>query len=74
MYQRGEGVEQDYSEAVRWFRLAAEQGDPDAQYNLATMYDQGRGVPQDPAAAMKWWRLAAEQGHLAARIAVDWRE
>ena len=37
MYYNGEGVPQDYAEAVRWFRLAAEQGDADAQYNLGVM-------------------------------------
>ena len=27
MYDNGEGVPQDYAEAVKWYRLAAEQGD-----------------------------------------------
>ena len=27
MYDNGEGVPQDYKEAVKWYRLAAEQGD-----------------------------------------------
>ena len=31
MYADGDGVPQDYAEAVRWFRLAAEQGNVDAQ-------------------------------------------
>ena len=26
-YSNGRGVEQDYAEAVKWYRLAAEQGD-----------------------------------------------
>ena len=34
MYDNGEGVPQDYAEAVKWYRLAAEQGDARAQYNL----------------------------------------
>ena len=33
-----EGVEQDYVEAVKWYRLAAEQGNADAQYNLGVAY------------------------------------
>ncbi|NDH33360.1 MAG: sel1 repeat family protein, partial [Betaproteobacteria bacterium] len=41
MYDKGEGVAQDYKEAVRWYLLAAKQGDPDAQYNLALKYDKG---------------------------------
>ena len=38
---RGDGAPQDYKEAVKWYRLAAEQGDANAQYNLGVMYDNG---------------------------------
>jgi len=31
MYFKGQGVPQDYAEAVKWYRLAAEQGDDEAQ-------------------------------------------
>jgi TPR repeat protein len=57
MYEFGQGVSQDYAEAVKWYRLAAEQGIAFAQYNLGGMYRKGRGVPQDNAEAVKWWRL-----------------
>ena len=56
-YDRG-----DYKEAVKWYRLAAEQGDAKAQYYLGAMYDKGQGVPQDHKEAVKWHRLSAEQG------------
>jgi len=63
MYAKGQGVLQDYAEAVRWFRLAAEQGDnTPAQGALGFMYANGRGVPQDYAEAVRWYRMAAEQG------------
>jgi TPR repeat protein len=48
--------------AVKWYRLAAEQGDVSAQINLGLMYDNGQGVIQDYKNAVKWYRLAAEQG------------
>ena len=51
MYDTGVGVAQDAAEAVRWFRLAAEQGDALAQFDLVVMYATGGGVPQDDAAA-----------------------
>jgi hypothetical protein len=52
----------DYKEAVRLYRLSAEQGDPDAQYNLGQFYLRGElGVPQDYKEAVKWYRKAAEQ-------------
>ena len=41
MYDNGEGVPQDYAEAVRWYRLAAEQGNAFAQVNLGVMYANG---------------------------------
>ena len=69
--QTDEGVPQDDAEAVRWYRLAAEQGHADAQSNLGVMYDTGRGVPQDDAEAVRWYRLAAEQGHAIAQRRLD---
>jgi hypothetical protein len=67
MHERGEGVPQDYAEAEKWYRLAAEQGIADARFNLGVMYVEGRGVPQDHAEAVKWYRLAAQQGHARAQ-------
>ena len=52
----------DYKEAVRLYRLSAEQGNADGQYELGRMYFQGQGVPQDYKEAVKWYRLSAEQG------------
>ena len=57
----------DYVEAVKWYRLAAEQGFASAQFNLGIMYEQGKGVPENDAEAVKWFRGAAEQGHAAAQ-------
>ena len=61
MYANGQGVPQDYVQAVKWYRLAADQGYASAQYNLGVMYDNGQGVPQDYVQAVKWYRLAADQ-------------
>ena len=67
MYYNGEGVPQDYVEAVRWYRLAADQGLAAAQLDLGVMYDRGRGVPQDYVEAVRWYRLAVDQGFAAAQ-------
>ena len=67
MYATGEGVPQDDGEAVKWFRLAADQGDVSAQFNLGVMYGAGEGVPQDDGEAVKWYRLAADQGERLGR-------
>ena len=64
----GQGAPQDYTEALQWFRSAADQGNADAQYNLGVMYDEGQGVPQDDTEALQWYRRAADQGNADARF------
>ena len=71
MYDKGEGVPQDYQEAVGWYRKAAEQGDASAQHNLGFMYANGDGVPQDYVQAHKWVNLAASR--TTTRKAEDYR-
>ena len=67
MNENGQGVPQDFAEAAKWYRKAAEQGNNAmAQHDLGRMYTEGRGVPQDYAEAVKWWRKAAEQDHAGA--------
>lgn len=64
MYCAGKvpGIPQDCKEGAKWYRLAADQGDADAQFNLGNLYNDGLGVPQDYKEAAKWYRLAAEKG------------
>ena len=52
-----------YSTSFEQIKLAAEQGDTEAQNTLAGLYSSGRGVEQDHKAALKWYKLAAKQGH-----------
>ena len=62
MYYSGQGVPQNYAEAARLYRLAAEQGDGIAQYSLGLMYYNGQGVPQNYQLAYMWFSLAAAKG------------
>ena len=66
-YYNGKGVTQDYTEAVKWYRKAAEQGNAQAQCNLGYCYKYGKGVTQDYTEAVKWYRKAAEQGNATAQ-------
>ena len=59
MYLTGQGVPQDYKEALRWARPAAEQGEARAQFLVGLMYDLGQAVPQDYVQAHMWYNLAA---------------
>ena len=56
-------IGQDYAEAVKWYRKAAEQGFAGAQLNLGLCYYNGDGVERDYDEAMKWIRKAAEQNY-----------
>ena len=68
-FLRGVDADQrkDYKEAVRLYRLYAEQGHAEAQFNLGFVYDKGKGVPQDDKEAIKWYRLSAKQGYAYAQ-------
>jgi uncharacterized protein len=67
LHNDGERIDQNYSEAVRWYLLAAEQGGVFAQTQLGFMYHLGLGVTQNHAAAVRWYRAAAEQGNAHAQ-------
>jgi len=71
-YASGEGVNKDFQEAVKWFRMAAEQNDKQAQFNLGACYAFGHGVTQNNNEAVKWYRLAAEKGSAEAQSNLGW--
>jgi uncharacterized protein len=51
------------SEAAKWFRKAADQGNAKAQHVMGMAYFEGQGVIKDAAEAVKWYRKAADQGY-----------
>ena len=63
MYDRGLSVMQNYHEAVRWYRAAAEQGHTTAQFSLGVMYALGEGFAQDYQEAARWFRTLADKAH-----------
>lgn len=62
MYAAGMGTDQNYAEAAKWFRVAAEHGHKYAQYSLAGLYRRGQGVAQDCAEALRLYTGSATQG------------
>ena len=56
----------DYQTAFRLFLGLAQNGNSDAQNNLAVMYRMGYGVTQNFTEAVKWFRRAAAQGNAQA--------
>ncbi|RAR51919.1 hypothetical protein C7401_13582 [Paraburkholderia unamae] len=56
----GYGLKQDSVTALRYFRKAADQGSPDAQYYLA---EKLFPIDAAPEVALQMYRCAADQGH-----------
>jgi len=69
-YGTGDGVRQNYTEAISWFRQSAEQGDVRAQAKLALWYQAGRGTPKDYSRAYYWGLLAQAGGESIGREVV----
>ena len=69
LYHRGQGVSQDYGEALKWYGLAAEQGYARAQYNIGLLYAKGEGVTKDATAGAVWFERAAANGYKGCRRA-----
>lgn len=68
MYESGWGVEQDLSQALDWYRQAAEKGHVDAQYRIGYSYYRGLGgAEQDYSLAHRWFLKAAEGGSQSAQ-------
>jgi len=66
-HYEGKDLQQDYVEAMKWYRKAADRGLAVAQRKLGQMYDAGVGVLQDYIRAHMWYNLAATNGDEIAR-------
>jgi TPR repeat protein len=62
MYDNGQGIAQNYTQALYWYNKAAAQGFASAQYNLGVMYAMGKGIPQNYKIAYILFNLAASNG------------
>ncbi|MBT5968598.1 MAG: sel1 repeat family protein [Nitrospina sp.] len=83
MFESGQGVLQNFDEAIKWYQLAASQGLIKAQeklnllvskaaaaqvnFGLGVAFEKGQGVPQDIMEAIRWYQLAADQGLIKAQ-------
>ena len=63
MHERGQGTPRSYTEAAKWYRLAADQGHAEAQFYLGAMYGSSRGVDRSFKAAVWWYSKSAAQGY-----------
>ena len=67
MYAYGKGVQQDFTEAARWWKKLADQGDVKSQVALAGLYYQGSGLERNFEEAVRLWHEAAQQGSIEAQ-------
>jgi TPR repeat protein len=61
------------SDAVMWFKRAADNGHIQAQCNMGSLCNQGKGTVRDVRESTKYYRMAAEQGNVTAQYALAWR-
>lgn len=69
-YQGSDDVLINKAEAAKWWRLSADQGQPDAESALGDMYYKGDFLIQDHKESFKWYLRSAMHGNSNSVIAV----
>lgn len=64
-------VQRNYAQALKWFKMAADQGYDQGQYYLGVLYEGGYGVEKDPIEAFKWYHLSNAQLNERAKDGLD---
>ncbi|KAF8539369.1 hypothetical protein BDD12DRAFT_737232 [Trichophaea hybrida] len=68
MALRGEVGQQDFAQAVKWFKLGVSCGDANSQNGLGYMYFNGYGVKEDRAKASQYFKTATSQDFPLAQV------
>lgn len=60
----------DYFSAIKWYSQSAVDGNPEAQYSLATLLFEGNdyGLIPNKEKALEWYRKSAESGNIKAQF------
>jgi len=67
-YYSGKGVPKDYKEAVKWCKMAGEQGHPFAHSVLRAIAIDGKAISGEELFA--WFKNQAEQGNVKAHFSI----
>ena len=66
-----EGVTQNWPEAAKWYRMAADKGHVGSQLMMGKLCERGQGVTQNREEAYNWYLSAAMQGNEEAKTALS---
>jgi len=64
-------VTRDLAASTGWYLKAAQQGVPQAQFNVGIKFLKGEGIGRDEAEGIRWLHRAAAQGYGPARDALQ---
>lgn len=70
-YEKGNGITQDYAQAAKWYRMAADQGFTKAESELGILYAKGFGVKQDYEEAYFWLSMSFDPFNADANKVMD---
>jgi TPR repeat protein len=59
------------SEAVKYYKMPADQGNANVQFNYGRCFENGKGVAKDWNGAVKYYKMSMDQGHAEARETYD---
>ncbi len=62
-FEKGNGVNKNLEEAVRWYSQSAIEGHPSAMYRLGLCYENGTGIVKSLHQARYWYELGALAGN-----------
>lgn len=69
MHTMGEGTHSDRMEGYKWYRKAADLGNPAGMLTTGDYYNSG-GEREDPVEAARWYRKAADRGYKEAQYLI----
>jgi TPR repeat protein len=70
-FEKAQGVTQNYSKALEWYRKAAGQGLGTAEFSLGNLYFRGLGVSRDYEQALFWYQKAVSHSYINAQSNID---
>lgn len=70
IYRSGTGIDPSFSNALKYYSMAARKNHPEALFFIAECQDKGKGMPLSPEYAFQNYLKAAKQGHVESCVAV----